>query len=103
MVDLIIKNQYNYRYDGLKMQIVKPINFSKYLGQCIKYHRKQANLSQLDLANLADIGKTVVFDIEHGKTSVQFNSLLSVLYALNINLTVDSPLINEFKEQYEKS
>ncbi len=72
------------------------------IARCIKYHRKKAGLSQLKLANLAGTGKTVVFDIEHGKASVQFNSLLKILNALNITLTLNSPLIQEF-EEHEKS
>ena len=38
--------------------------------------RKQSGLSQLELAKLAGIGKTVVFDIEKGKETVQLNTLL---------------------------
>ena len=34
------------------------------LGLFIKEHRKQGGLTQLELANLAGVGKTTVFDIE---------------------------------------
>ncbi|MDI6033918.1 helix-turn-helix domain-containing protein [Flavobacterium sp. LB2P84] len=37
------------------------------LGLFIKEHRKQAGLTQLELANLAGVGKTTVFDIEKNK------------------------------------
>ena len=33
------------------------------LGLFIKEHRKKAGLTQLQLANLAGVGKTTVFDI----------------------------------------
>jgi len=34
------------------------------LGALVKEHRKKAGLTQLELANLAAVGKTTVFDIE---------------------------------------
>ena len=39
------------------------------LGALIKDHRKKAGLTQLELANLAGVGKTTVFDIEKNKNS----------------------------------
>ena len=37
------------------------------LGSMVKNHRKKAGLTQLELANLAGVGKTTVFDIEKNK------------------------------------
>ena len=37
------------------------------LGALVKDHRKNAGLTQLELANLAGVGKTTVFDIEKNK------------------------------------
>lgn len=62
------------------------------LGTFIKYHRKKAGLTQLELADLAGIGKTTVFDIEKNKETVRFNNLLAVLKVLNINIEFRSPL-----------
>jgi HTH-type transcriptional regulator/antitoxin HipB len=45
------------------------------------------------LAKVAGVGKTVIFDIEHGKESVQFDTLKKVLEALNIRFVFQSPLI----------
>lgn len=61
-------------------------------AKIIKSHRKKAGLSQKALADIAGVGKTVVFDIEQGKETVQFNSLLKILSALNIKLKIESPL-----------
>lgn len=58
----------------------------------VKIHRTQANLTQLELAQLASVGKTVVFDIEHAKPTVQLNSILGILEVLNIRLQLVSPL-----------
>lgn len=77
----------------------------KDLGKIIRYHRKKAGVTQVELADLAGVGKTVVFDIEHGKESVQFNSLLKILKALNISMQFHSSLMKSFinKNHYEIS
>lgn len=62
------------------------------LGTFIKEHRKQAGLSQLELANLAGVGKTTVFDIEKNKETVRWNNLNAVLKVLNIEVQFKSPL-----------
>lgn len=62
------------------------------LGQLIKRHRKAAGLTQLQLADLAGIGKTTVFDIEKNKPSVRWDSLIAVLNILNIDIQFISPL-----------
>ena len=64
------------------------------LGVLIKDHRKKAGLTQLQLADLAGIGKTTVFDIEKNKETVRFNNLLAVLQVLNIKIEFKSPLSN---------
>lgn len=62
------------------------------LGSFIKEHRKQAGLSQLELANLAGVGKTTVFDVEKNKETVRWNNLKAVLKVLNIEIQFKSPL-----------
>ncbi len=61
------------------------------IATMIRYFRKQSGLSQLALAQLAGIGKTVVFDIEKGKETIQLNSLLKILEVLNIKLKFETP------------
>ncbi len=69
------------------------------LGDIIRYHRKRAGLSRVDLATIAGVGKTVIYDIEHGKETVQFRSLVRVLEALNISLSLDSPLMPAYHQE----
>ena len=69
------------------------------IGETIKFHRKRAGLSRIDLANIAETGKTVIYDIEHGKDTVQFNTLLKVMKALNISISFNSPLMEDFNKQ----
>jgi y4mF family transcriptional regulator len=65
------------------------------LSFIIKYHRKQLGLSQKQLADLAGVGKTVIFDLEKGKDTVGFNIICGVLNALKIKVNLESPLLVE--------
>jgi y4mF family transcriptional regulator len=67
------------------------------LGPIVRYHRMQAGLSRMGLADIAGVGKTAVFDIEKGKTTVRLNTLLKVLDALNVAISLESPLMDRFK------
>jgi len=67
---------------------------SQRLADVIKLHRKAAKLTQVELAEMAGVGKTVVFDIERGKESVRLDTLLKILKVLNIKVQLTSPLMN---------
>ena len=69
------------------------------ISQIIKFHRKKSGLTQKELADLAGIGKTSVFDIEKGKKTIHFSTLLKVLNVLNITSVFNSPLMNEINEK----
>jgi HTH-type transcriptional regulator/antitoxin HipB len=61
------------------------------IAHIVHYYRKQSGLSQQGLARLAGVGKTVVFDIEKGKKTVQLNTLLKILDVLNIRMKFETP------------
>jgi y4mF family transcriptional regulator len=63
------------------------------LKNIIRQHRRLSGLSQSELAKLAGVGKTVIYDIEHGKESIQFDTLKKVLNALNIQFVLQSPVL----------
>ena len=65
------------------------------LSKIIRQHRKIAGLSQLQLAELAGVGKTVVFDLEKAKETVQLDTLRKILNALNIKVELTSPIMNQ--------
>ena len=65
----------------------------KVLARQIRDHRKAAGLSQLELAELAGVGKTVVFDLENSKETVQLNTLRKILRVLNIEVRLTSPFL----------
>ena len=72
-------------------------SFFKNLADLIRLHRKKSGLNQQKFAQLAGIGKTAVFDLEHGKKTVQIDTLLKVLTVLNISIELSSPLMKPLK------
>jgi y4mF family transcriptional regulator len=70
----------------------------KILAIVIKKHRKAAGLSQLQLAEMAGVGKTVVFDIEKGKETIQLDTLRKIMAVLNIKVQLTSPFMNQINE-----
>ena len=73
-------------------------NFFSDLAGMVSYHRKQSALSRIDLARLAGVGKTAVYDIEHGKQTVRLDTLLKILKVLNITLEAKGPFVNIYRE-----
>jgi y4mF family transcriptional regulator len=67
----------------------------KILAKVIRSHRKAAKLSQLQLAEMAGVGKTVVFDIEKGKETIKLDTLRKILRVLNIKVRLISPLMKQ--------
>ena len=64
---------------------------SNEISKIVHYCRKKSGLSQQELANLAGLGKTVIFDIEKGKETVRLDTLLKVLDVLNVKVTFETP------------
>jgi y4mF family transcriptional regulator len=73
------------------------------LSRVIRFHRKKSGLTQKGLADLAGMGKTVIYDIENGKETVQFNTVNKILSVLNIKLKFESPLMKLMETSDEKS
>ena len=67
---------------------------SQKLAEVIRLHRKAAKLSRIQLAELAGVGKTVIYDIEKGKESVQLDTLEKILKVLNIKILLTSPIMD---------
>ena len=63
------------------------------LAQLVQSHRKKAGLTQAQLATLAGVGKTVIWDVEHGKESVQWDTVQKIFRVLNITVEWRSPLL----------
>jgi len=76
---------------------------SKQISKIVVFHRKKSGLTQKQLADIAGVGKTAVFDVEKGKETVRLNTLLKILSALNIKLNLQSSLIHLMEKYDEES
>jgi HTH-type transcriptional regulator/antitoxin HipB len=72
----------------------------KQLANIILFHRNRSGLTQLELAELAGVGKNMIYELENGKQSVRLDNLIKVLRVLNINITFQSPLRESFLKEY---
>ena len=70
---------------------------TKSLSKLIRMHRKEAGITQKQLAEMAGVGKTFIFDLEKGKTTISLDKLFKVFKVLNISLFLKSALINDDK------
>jgi HTH-type transcriptional regulator/antitoxin HipB len=66
------------------------------IGKIILFHREKSGLSREELAKLAGVGKTFVYDVEHGKITVKLSTLQKILEVLNITLSFKSPYMDEY-------
>lgn len=73
------------------------------IHELILFHRKRAGLSRNALADLAGVGKTVIYDIEHGKQTVRWSTLLAIFNALNISCEFTSPIMQDYEQTIRKN
>ncbi len=69
------------------------------LNEIVLFHRKQSGLTRNQLADLAGVGKTVIYDIEKGKETIRLSTLQKVLRVLNVKISFTSPLMEAFDEK----
>lgn len=67
------------------------------IGKVIHYHRKKSGLSRNQLALLAGVGKTAIFDVEHGRETIRFDTLLKLFKVLNIKIRFESPYMEQLE------
>ena len=70
---------------------------SQELADVIRMHRKAAKLSRDKLAEMSGVGKTVIYDIEKGKETIQLDTLRKILSILNIKIELTSPLLDNLR------
>ncbi len=64
------------------------IRSSKELGETIRLARKKLELSQTELARQASVRQALISDLENGVTSAKLDTIIKVLAALRLDLTV---------------
>ncbi len=65
----------------------------KEIASIVKMHRKAAKLTQLQLAELAGVGKTVVFDIDTAKAKAYHEAMVQLKDLCNIKPEVSLDLL----------
>ena len=76
---------------------------SKQLGHLIAFHRKKAGLTQVGLAELAGVSRSVIQDLEAGKGRTVWMHVEAILTVLNVELQPAGPLVDEWKQSWEVS
>ena len=66
----------------------KVIRSNQDLGAAIRLARKQQNLRQVDVAQKASVRQALVSDIENGATTAKRDTVMRVLAALDLDLSV---------------
>ena len=61
------------------------------VARTVRETRKKQGVSQTVLAQLSNVGLRFLCEVEHGKPTVRFDKLLSVLTSLGIVLKLELP------------
>ena len=67
------------------------VNSMAEIAKAVREARRSQGISQTVLAQLSNVGLRFVCEIEHGKKSVRFDKLLSVLTTLGMSLRLEMP------------
>lgn len=67
------------------------VNSMAEIANAVREARRSQGISQTVLAQLSNVGLRFVCEIEHGKKSVRFDKLLSVLTTLGMSLRLEMP------------
>lgn len=62
------------------------MNICENFGKNVKKYRNQSELSQEDLADMCNLHRTYISDIERGKRSISLNNIEKISLALNIDI-----------------
>ena len=62
------------------------MNFNLFIGERISEIRKQRNISQENLATLAEIDRTYISSIERGQRSISLSVAIKITTALGLDL-----------------
>lgn len=75
---------------------------SQQLGELVRFHRKKAGLTQIRLAELAGVSRSVVQDLETGKGKTVWLHVEAILSVLNIELEPTGPLVAQWLRSREE-
>ena len=75
---------------GRKVDMIQ-IDSMLEVADSVRRARKEQGVSQTVLAQLSNVGLRFLCEVEHGKSTVRFDKLLSVLTSLGITLRLEMP------------
>ena len=75
---------------GRKVDMIQIDSMSE-VADSVRRARKEQGVSQTVLAQLSNVGLRFLCEVEHGKSTVRFDKLLSVLTSLGITLRLEMP------------
>jgi len=81
--------------------LLEYLSTSDQLASLVRFHRKRAGLSQVDMAAMAEVSRKVVQDLEASRDGVSWRNLMAVLAVLNIKLRPTGPLMDEWFSRSE--
>lgn len=61
------------------------------IGETIKKVRKEQKVTQVQLAQLSNVGYRFILDLEAGKKTIQLGKVLAVMETLGIRVNLDLP------------
>ena len=74
----------------------KIVRSNQDLGSVIRSARRQQNLRQVDVAQKASVRQALVSDIENGVTTAKLDTIIKVLAALDLDLSIIPRRTTEF-------
>ena len=66
----------------------RAIRNNKELGKIIRLVRKNKKMRQIDVAKKASVRQALVSELENGATSAKIDTIIKVLAALDMDLTI---------------
>ena len=73
------------------------------LASLIRWHRRRAGLSQMQLARHAGVSRYVVQDLEAGNGRTTWARMIPVLHTLNVQLLPQGPLVAEWQAETKEA
>lgn len=58
------------------------------IGEIVKENRKRVGLTQIQLANYANVSHKFIVELENGKKTIELNKLCDVLNVLDLTINI---------------
>lgn len=75
--------------------IKKEINSVRDIGEALKQYRKNQNITQIQLSQIANVGNRIIIELEKGKPTIQMSKALHILNKVGIKVNLEYFLIDK--------